>query len=55
MKEYIISKSDSNQTAIKYLQRLLKEAPNGLIYKQIRKKNIAYNEEEDRTTQILKF
>lgn len=43
MKEYIISKADSGQTAIKYLQRLLSEAPNGLLYKQIRKKNITLN------------
>lgn len=43
MKEYIITKSESGQTAIKYLQRLLSEAPNGLIYKQIRKKNITLN------------
>lgn len=46
MKEYIISKSDSSQTAIKYLQRLLSEAPNGLIYKQIRKKNITLNDKK---------
>lgn len=43
MKEYVISKADSNQTAIKYLKRILSEAPNGLIYKQIRKKNITLN------------
>lgn len=43
MQSFTVSKSDSGQTAVKYLQRLLKEAPSGLIYKQIRKKNIVVN------------
>lgn len=43
MKEYIISKADSGQTLIKYLGRILKEAPNGLIHKQLRNKNITLN------------
>ncbi len=40
MQKLIISKNDSGQTLIKYLQRYFKEAPNGILYKQLRKKNI---------------
>lgn len=43
MQEFIISKKDSGQTAIKYLNRILPSAPGGLLYKQIRKKNITLN------------
>ncbi len=43
MKEFKIAKEDAGQTAIKYLGRILKDAPKGLLYKQIRKKNITLN------------
>lgn len=43
MKEFKIAKEDAGQTAVKYLGRILKDAPKGLLYKQIRKKNIILN------------
>ena len=43
MQKFIVEKKDSGQTAVKYLMRILKDAPSGLIYKQIRKKNIVLN------------
>lgn len=43
MQEFKISKEDSGQTLIKYLNRILKDAPAGLLYKQLRKKNITLN------------
>lgn len=46
MQKFTISKADSGQTAVKYLSRILKEAPSGLLYKQIRKKNITLNEKK---------
>lgn len=46
MQQFVVQKSESGQTAVKYLQRLLKDAPNGLIYKQIRKKNITLNKKK---------
>lgn len=54
MRIYIINKSDSGQTCIKYLQRLLVNAPNGLIYKQIRNKNIKLNGQKIKGTEKLK-
>lgn len=43
MVELIVSKADEGQTAIKYLQRFLKEAPTSFFYKMMRKKNIVLN------------
>ena len=43
MQEFKITRQDSGQTLIKYLQRLFKDAPNGLLHKQLRKKNITLN------------
>lgn len=54
MQKFLISKEDSGQTAIKYLNRLLCEAPKGLIYKQIRNKNITLNEKKMTGNEILK-
>lgn len=54
MKVYKINKSDSGQTCIKYLQRLLVNAPNGLIYKQLRNKNIKLNGQKIKGTEKLK-
>jgi len=46
MQKIIIKKEDSGQTAIKYLNRIFKDAPSGLLYKQIRKKNITLNDKK---------
>jgi len=46
MQEFQILKSESNQTLIKYLNRLLPNAPSGLIYKQLRNKNITLNKKK---------
>lgn len=43
MIEIKISKEYSNQTLIKYLNRFLPMAPKGLMYKQLRNKNIILN------------
>ncbi len=43
MQEFKITQKDSDQTLIKYLSRLFKEAPSGLLHKQLRKKNITLN------------
>ena len=43
MQEFKITKKDSGQTLYKYLTRLFKDAPNGLLHKQLRKKNITLN------------
>ena len=43
MQEFKITQKDSGQTLIKYLSRLFKEAPSGLLHKQLRKKNITLN------------
>lgn len=46
MQKFVIEKKDSGQTVIKYLSRLLKEAPSSLLYKQLRKKNIVLNKKK---------
>lgn len=43
MTKYTITQKESGQTAIKYLNRLFPNAPGGLLYKQIRNKNITLN------------
>lgn len=43
MTEYIISKKEEGLTLFKYSSRILGSAPNGLIYKFIRNKNIELN------------
>ncbi len=43
MKEIIVTKSDSGSRFDKYLKKLLPGASSGLIYKQLRKKNITLN------------
>lgn len=43
MKEYIVSKSESGQTLMKFLQRKMKEAPGSFFHKMLRKKNITLN------------
>ena len=54
MQEFKITKNDSGQTLIKYLMRLLKDAPNGLIHKQLRKKNITLNGKKTEGNEKLK-
>ena len=43
MKEVIIYKNDSEQRFDRFLKKYLSEAPQGFIYKMIRKKNITLN------------
>lgn len=54
MKTITISKADSGQTVIKYLQRLLVNAPMGLIHKQLRNKNIVLNNTKIKGTEKIK-
>ena len=49
MRKYIIQKSEEGQTLEKYIQKLLKSAPNSFIYKLFRKKDVKVNgHHEDR-------
>ncbi len=43
MTEYIVSEKEEGLTLFKYAMRVLPEAPSGLIYKFLRKKNIELN------------
>ena len=43
MREYIISDNEAGQRFDKYLAKLFKNAPSGLIFKQLRGKNITLN------------
>ena len=43
MKEFTIKKEEAGQSALKYLARLLPEAPMGLLRKSMRKKNVTLN------------
>lgn len=43
MKSFVVSKGEEGQSALKYTQRILKEAPNSFLYKMFRKKNIVLN------------
>lgn len=54
MQKFVVKKQDANQTVVKYLNRLLPNAPQGLIYKQIRKKNITLNEKKISGNEKLK-
>ena len=40
MREFVIGPNDSNQRLDKYLFKLLKNAGTGLVFKQLRNKNI---------------
>ena len=46
MQEFIVKKEDAGQTAVKYIKRILVNATDGFIYKQIRKKNIVLNDKK---------
>lgn len=43
MQSFNITNNDAGQTLFKYVSRILKEAPSGLLHKQIRNKNITLN------------
>lgn len=49
MREYIIKKADEGQTIIKYLQRLMPNAPTSFFYRMFRKKNIVLNDNKKLT------
>lgn len=53
MQVFVVKKEDSGQTLIKYIMRLLKEAPSGLIHKQLRNKNITLNDKKALGTEKL--
>ncbi len=46
MQEFIVKKEDAGQTAVKFIKRILNNASEGFIYKQIRKKNIVLNDKK---------
>lgn len=43
MKQFIVKKSEEGQSSLKYIQRILKGAPNSFLFKMMRKKNIVLN------------
>ena len=43
MREIEIGQNDSGQRLDKYLQKYMREAPKGFLYKMLRKKNIVLN------------
>lgn len=53
MKEYIIGTNDAGQRFDKYLFKLLRNAGGGLIYKQLRNKNITLNGRKAKGSEIL--
>lgn len=54
MKSFEIKKTDEGQTSLKYIQRLLKAAPNSFIYKMMRKKNFVVNDKKIEGNEKLK-
>ena len=54
MREYIIGPNDAGQRMDKYLFKLLKNAGSGLIFKQLRNKNIVLNGKKAAGNEILK-
>lgn len=53
MKEYIIGSNDAGQRFDKYLFKLLKNAGGGLIFKQLRNKNITLNGKKAKGSELL--
>ena len=53
MKEFIIGPNDAGQRFDKYLFKLLKNAGSGLIFKQLRNKNIVLNNHKSKGNEIL--
>lgn len=54
MRQYVIDKKDADQSLLKYLSRLMKEAPTGFFYKMLRKKNITLNDKKADGHEIIK-
>ncbi len=54
MKEYTIDETRAGQRFDKYLQKLLKEAGGGFLYKMLRKKNIVLNDKKATGKEVLK-
>ena len=48
MREFIIGPNDAGQRLDKYLFKLLKNAGSGLIFKQLRNKNIVLNNKKSK-------
>lgn len=53
MREFIIGKNEAGQRFDKYLLKLLKNAGTGLLYKQLRNKNIVLNGKKAKGNEIL--
>lgn len=53
MKEFVIGANDANQRFDKYLFKLLKNAGTGLIFKQLRNKNIVLNGKKSKGNELL--
>lgn len=54
MREYTITSNEAGQRFDKYLFKLLKKAPTGLIFKQLRNKNITLNNKKAKGSEQLK-
>lgn len=54
MREYIISKNEAGQRFDKYLFKLMKDIKPGLLFKQLRNKNIDLNKKKAKGNEILK-
>ena len=54
MKEFIISENEAGLTVIKYSSKILRKAPQSIIHKFIRNKNIELNRKKCREGEILK-
>lgn len=54
MREFVTTGNEAGQTLIKYLSRLLKEAPTSFFYKMLRKKNIVLNGKKADGHEIIK-
>ncbi len=53
MREFIIGPNDAGQRLDKYLFKLLKNAGSGLIFKQLRNKNIVLNNKKSKGNELL--
>lgn len=53
MKEFVIGSKDCGQKSIKYLQKVMKDAPTSFFYKMIRKKNIVINGKKCTGNEVL--
>ena len=54
MREFVITPDQAGQRFDKYLKKLLPGAGTGLLYKQLRKKNITLNEKKAEGSELLK-